>query len=75
MRHSLRHRLSPFLRHDGLILEEGLLVCVLAPANYEFAVAAFSILALGGTIVALRMQECRNAGMPRIMQEQETRAH
>ncbi|KAJ6126692.1 hypothetical protein N7523_002304 [Penicillium sp. IBT 18751x] len=50
-RHALREKLA--LCSDSLTLEEGSLVCILAPANYEFAVAAFSILALGGMVVPL----------------------
>jgi malonyl-CoA/methylmalonyl-CoA synthetase len=38
----------------GLIKEDTPWICVIAPGSYEFVVASFAILALGGAIVALR---------------------
>lgn len=54
MRHRLRQMLRPFLNERGIV-EETFFIGVLSPANYEFAVAAFSILAVGAAFVALRM--------------------
>jgi malonyl-CoA/methylmalonyl-CoA synthetase len=56
MRHKLREQLSRFLDpQNKSIFTESVLICTLAPANYEYAVATFAILALGGTVVPLRM--------------------
>ncbi|KAL3469954.1 hypothetical protein BJX99DRAFT_264663 [Aspergillus californicus] len=51
--HLLRQPLLPYLDGQGRILKSTYHIGVLAPANYEFVVAAFAILALGGTVVAL----------------------
>ncbi|OQD90650.1 hypothetical protein PENANT_c001G03018 [Penicillium antarcticum] len=53
VRHDLKMQLSAHLNADGALLEERSLVCFLAPASYDLAVAAFAVLALGGTIVPL----------------------
>ncbi|KAJ5675649.1 hypothetical protein N7462_008546 [Penicillium macrosclerotiorum] len=54
MRRQLKAHLSSFIDpQNGSMFAEPVLICTLAPANYEFAVAAFAILALGATIVPL----------------------
>jgi malonyl-CoA/methylmalonyl-CoA synthetase len=56
MRHQLKKQLSRYLDpQNNSIFAESVLICALAPANYEYAVAVFAILALGGTVVPLRM--------------------
>jgi malonyl-CoA/methylmalonyl-CoA synthetase len=54
LRRRVKRSLAPFFQHGNRLLPDKSLVCVLAPANHEFAVAAFVILALGGTIVPVR---------------------
>lgn len=56
MRHKLREQLSRFLDpQNNSIFAESVQICTLDPANYEYAVATFAILALGGAVVPLRM--------------------
>ena len=56
MRHQLRERFSQHLDpQSSSVFTDPLLICTLAHANYEYAVAAFAILALGGVPVPLRM--------------------
>ncbi|KAL4795098.1 hypothetical protein BDV19DRAFT_389501 [Aspergillus venezuelensis] len=52
-RHQLKKQLSSQLDERGQILKDDYHIGVLAPSNYEFAVAAFAILAMGGSVVAL----------------------
>ncbi|KAL4953663.1 hypothetical protein BDW69DRAFT_194642 [Aspergillus filifer] len=52
-RHQLKKQLCSQLDEHGKIFKGEYHVGVLAPSNYEFAVAAFAILALGGSVVAL----------------------
>ena len=65
MRHMLRQRLSSHFSCDSTkVLRENALIPILAPANYEFAVAALAILAIGGVIVPLRKcSECYIHGL------------
>ncbi|KAL4971102.1 class I adenylate-forming enzyme family protein [Aspergillus stella-maris] len=53
VRNQLKKQLSSQLDERGHILKDDYHIGVLAPSNYEFAVAAFAILALGGSVVAL----------------------
>lgn len=39
---------------DGLVQNEGLYICVLAPTSYEFIVSLLAILAIGAVVVPLR---------------------
>ncbi|KAL4942603.1 hypothetical protein BDV06DRAFT_211724 [Aspergillus oleicola] len=52
-RHQLIKKVLSQLDDRGRILKDDYHIGVLAPSNYEFAVAAFAILALGGSVVAL----------------------
>ena len=54
-RNQLKKQLSSQLHENGKILNDDYHIGVLAPSNYEFAVAAFAILAMGGSVVALRL--------------------
>jgi hypothetical protein len=54
LRRRVKDRLAPFFLNSKQLLPEKSLICVVAPANHEFAIAAIVILALGGTIVPVR---------------------
>ncbi|KAJ5273097.1 hypothetical protein N7478_008222 [Penicillium angulare] len=53
-RHQLRQHLSTYLDPENpTIFGDSVLICTLSHANYEYAVAAFAILALGATLVPI----------------------
>lgn len=55
MRRTIREQIPDILDSNGIIREEGVIICTLAPASYEFFVATFAVWAVGAALSPLGM--------------------
>ncbi|KAK2865200.1 hypothetical protein FQN49_003817 [Arthroderma sp. PD_2] len=53
LRRSIREQIPDLLDSYGIVRDEGVYICTLAPASYDFFVAAIAILAVGAALTPL----------------------
>lgn len=55
LRRTIREQIPDLLDSNGIIRDEGVYICTLAPASYEIFVATFAVWAVGAAVSPLGM--------------------